>query len=210
MPAGGFSQLLPDEDPVRYGSLARNAERQLDRLIERVDDPQRRLALPVFMALSAADAVVNAAAARRWFCRQLVGPRALLWYASAPAPADDCRFVELRASDAWPGIIDLAHPALPIAPDDRRYGVAADYLDCEHYYWDTDTPNWLICADSRYTPANSAIRYGEITGQNLAAQVVRRLTYNPDFDALVARILGFLAKSPWPSPPLPELKPGSP
>ena len=59
MPAGGFAQLLPDEDPVRYGSLARNAERQLDALIERVDDRERLLALPVFMALSAADAVVE-------------------------------------------------------------------------------------------------------------------------------------------------------
>ena len=126
MPAGGFAQLLPDEDPVRYGSLARNAERQLDALIERVDDRERLLALPVFMALSAADAVVDSAAARRWFCRQLIGPRALIWYASGASPPDDCRFVELRASDRWPGILDLAHPALPIAPDDRRYGVAAD------------------------------------------------------------------------------------
>jgi esterase/lipase len=210
MPAGGFAQLLPDEDPVRYGSLARNAERQLDALIGRVDDRQRRLALPVFMALSAADAVVDPAAARRWFCRQLIGPRDLIWYASGAEPPDDCRFVELRASDHWPGILDLSHPALPIAPDDRRYGAAAGYADCEHYYWETDTPAWLICADPQKTPANSKVRYGEITQQNLAAHVVRRLTYNPDFDALVARTLTFIAASPWPSPPLPEPKPATP
>jgi esterase/lipase len=209
LPAGGFAQLLPDEDPVRYGSLARNAERQLDALIERVDDRERLLALPVFMALSAADAVVDPAAARRWFCRQLIGPRALIWYTSGASAPDDCRFVELRASDPWPGILDLAHPALPIAPDDRRYGARAAYADCEHYYWETDTPAWLICADPEKTPANSAVRYGEITGQNLAAHVVRRLTYNPDFDALVARILTFIAASPWPAPPLPEPKPAT-
>ena len=37
-PADGFAQLLPDDDPVRYGSIARNAERQLDALIERLDE----------------------------------------------------------------------------------------------------------------------------------------------------------------------------
>ena len=207
MPAGGFAQLLPDEDPVRYGSFARNAERQLDELIERVQDRGRLLPLPVFMALSAADAVVDATAARRWFCRQLIGPRDLVWYTSGAKSPDDCRFVESRPSDQLPGILDLAHTALPIPPDDRRYGAAADRPDCAHYYWETATPNWLICADPENTPANSGVRYGEITEQNLAAHVIRRLTYNPDFDALVDRILAFIAASPRPVPPVPEPKP---
>ncbi len=46
--------------------------------------------------------------------------------------------------------------------------------------------------DPEKTPANSAVRYGEITEQNLAAHVMRRLTYNPDFDALVGEILAFI------------------
>ena len=91
-----------------------------------------------------------------------------------------------------------------------RYGAAAPYADCAHYYWETDTPNWLICADLENTPASSAVRYGEITARNLAAHVIRRLTYNPDFDALVARILTFIAAAPWPAPPLPEPKPATP
>ena len=102
---------------------------------------------------------------------------------------EDCRFVETRAGAAPPAILDLAHRALPIAPDDPRYGAAGDQLDCGHYYYETDTPNWLICLDPGKTPANSEIRYGEITERNLAAHVMRRLTYNPDFAALADEIL---------------------
>ena len=184
-PADGFAQLLPDDDPVRYASIARNAEVELDALIDRLEERRRPLALPVFMALSANDAVIDPEAARRWFCRELIGPRALIWYAHGGAPLEGCRFAEARASDRVPGILDLAHPALPIAPDDRRYGVAGDHVECGHYYWETDTPNWLLCLDPTKTPANSAVRYGEISAPNLAAYVMRRLTYNPDFDALV-------------------------
>jgi hypothetical protein len=119
----------------------------------------------------------------------------------------DCRLVEVRASDRPPEILDLAHPALPIARDDRRYGAAAGYFDCAHYYWETRTPKWLLCVDRTKTPANSAIRYGEITEQNLARYIVRRLTYNPDFDALVRAILEFIDRLPTARPPLPSLKP---
>jgi esterase/lipase len=209
MPADGFAQLLPDEDPVRYASIARNAEVQLEALIDRLEERQRLLELPVFMALSANDAVIDPEAARRWFCRQLIGPRDLIWYAPGGRPLDDCRFAVVRASDPWPGILDLAHPALPIAPDDRHYGVAGDYVDCSHYYWETDTPNWLLCLDPDKTPANSAIRYGEISEQNLAAHVMRRLTYNPDFDALVSEILAFIDRLPSSSAPLPRTKPAA-
>ena len=43
------------------------------------------------------------------------------------------------------------------------------------------------------SPANSEVRYGEITGANLERHVVRRLTYNPDFEALTGAMLEFLA-----------------
>ncbi len=207
--AGGFAEVLPDRDPVRYSSMTRNAGQQLDALIDDVDRRQRLLELPVFLALSADDAAIDVPAAQRWFCRQLIGPRELVWYAPGAEPPTDCRFALARASDPWPGILDLAHPALPIAPDDPHYGVAADYLDCRHYYWQTDTPNWLICLDPGKTPANSEVRYGEITPENLADHVMRRLTYNPDFKGLITSILTFIDGAPRSSPPLPSLKPAA-
>jgi hypothetical protein len=82
---------------------------------------------------------------------------------------------------------------VPIAPDNPRYGADAAYHDCSHYYWEEDTPNWLICVDVTKTPANSEVRYGEILPANLQHHLMRRLTYNPDFAAMAGAMLAFLA-----------------
>jgi esterase/lipase len=200
---GGYSQLgpqrrwarlLPDYDPVRFESLPRSAEMQRTRLVEEVVAQDALLAFPVFLAISADDVEVDPGAARAWFCQRLSGPRRLIWYTTAPAHSTDCRFVSERASVAAPYILDLSHVALPIAPDNPRYGANATYNDCSHYYWEDDTPNWLICVDVTKTPANSELRYGEITEANLLRHVIRRLTYNPDFEAMVGLMLEFLAE----------------
>jgi hypothetical protein len=115
----------------------------------------------------------------------------LIWYTTAPARSADCRFVAERSSAAASGILDLSHVALPIAPDNPRYGVDGAYHDCSHYYWE-NSPNWLICVDVTKTTTNSELRYGEITEWNLQRHVMRRLTY-PDFEALVGAMLAFLA-----------------
>ena len=46
--------------------------------------------------------------------------------------------------------------------------------------------------DETKTTANSDIRYGEITAANLQRHIVRRLTYNPDFESMVGLMLAFL------------------
>jgi dienelactone hydrolase len=191
-PQGRWARLLPDYDPVRYESLPHHAEIQRARLVEEVVARDALLEVPVFLAISADDAEVDPGAARDWFCRRLSGPRRLVWYATAPARSTDCRFVSERSSAAAPDIMDLSHVALPIAPDNPRYGATGAYLDCSHYYWE-NSPNWLICVDITKTTTNSELRYGEITAANLQRQIVRRLTYNPDFAAMVDAMLAFLA-----------------
>ena len=124
---------MPDYDPVRYESLPRNAEMQRARLVEEVLARDALLEIPVFLAISADDAEVDAGAAREWFCRRLSGPRRLIWYTTAPAPSTDCRFVAERSSAAAPDVLDLSHVALPIAPDNPRYGANGAYNDCSHY-----------------------------------------------------------------------------
>jgi esterase/lipase len=192
-PQGRWARLLPDYDQVRYESLPRNAEMQRARLIEEVVARDAPLEVPVFLAISAVDAEVDPGAARDWFCRRLSGPRRLIWYTAAPARSTDCRFLSERSSAAAPDILDLSHVALPIAPDNPRYGIGGSYHDCSHYYWEEDTPNWLICVDVTKTTANSELRYGEITEANLQRHVIRRLTYNPDFEAMLGVMLAFLA-----------------
>jgi esterase/lipase len=191
-PEGPWARLLPDYDPVRFESLARNAQLQWQRLVEEVDARDTVLDLPVFVAISADDVEVDPGAARDWFCRALTGPRRLIWYTNTPAHSTDCRFIAERSSAAPADILDLSHVGLPIAPDNPRYGAKGGYYDCSHY-WEENSPNWLICVDETKTPANSEIRYGEITEANRQRHIVRRLTYNPDFAAMVGAMLAFLA-----------------
>ena len=48
--------------------------------------------------------------------------------------------------------------------------------------------------DPTKTAANSEVRQGEITEANLQRFVMRRLTYNPDFEAMVESMLTLLAR----------------
>jgi esterase/lipase len=192
MPGQPWARLLPDYDPVRYESLPRNALEQRALLVDEIAGQDAMLQIPIFLVISADDAEVDAGAARDWFCRRLSGPRQLIWYTRTPAPGADCPFVFERSSADSPDILDFSHVALPIAPDNPRYGTKGGYPDCAHYYWE-NSPNWLICVDPTKTSANTDLRYGEITTTNLQQHIVRRLTYNPDFDAMMDAALAFLA-----------------
>jgi esterase/lipase len=188
---GAWPEVFADNDPVRYESLPSNARRQGERLILELARQQGALDLPVFMAVSEDDATVDAEAARRWFCTSVAGPRQMLWYTTAPDTAA-CPFVTERSSGPTQDALDLSHIGLPIDPRNPRYGRASGYRSCLHYYWEKDAPSWFFCSDPALDTANSEVRYGEISEANLDAHVMRRLTYNPDFDRLAADIVAFL------------------
>ena len=190
-PKGGWPEVFADDDPVRYESLPSNAWRQREGLILELARQDGALDLPVFMAISEDDVTVDADAARGWFCTAVAGRRELLWYTAAPTPAD-CRFLTERDSGPTDEALDLSHIGLPVAPQNPRYGRSSGYRSCLHYYWKKDAPSWFFCSDPAKTAANSEVRYGEISAANLDAHVMRRLTYNPDFDHLATELVGFL------------------
>jgi esterase/lipase len=189
---GAWPEVFADNDPVRYESLPSNAQRQGERLILELARQQGALDLPVFMAVSEDDATVDANAARRWFCTSVAGRRQMLWYTTAPGTTAACEFVTERSSGPTQDALDLSHIGLPIDPRNPRYGRDSGYRSCLHYYWEKDAPSWFFCSDPAMTTANSKVRYGEISETNLDAHVMRRLTYNPDFDGLAADLVSFL------------------
>ncbi len=183
--------VFADNDPVRYESLPSNAWRQREGLILELARQEGPVEHPVFIAIGEDDVTVAPEAARNWFCTRVAGRRQMVWYTPAPGPAT-CDFVTERASGPSEEALDLSHIALPVAPANPRYGRASGYRNCLHYYWEKDAPSWFFCADPAKTAANSDVRYGEITPANLDAHVMRRLTYNPDFDQLASEVVGFL------------------
>jgi esterase/lipase len=189
---GAWPEVFADDDPARYESLPSNARRQGERLILELARQEVALDLPVFMAISEDDVSVDPDAARRWFCTSVAGRRQMLWYTAAPGTSAACRFVTERSSGPSQEALDLSHIGLPIGPRNPRYGRDSRYRSCLHYWWEKDAPSWFFCSDPAMTAANSKVRYGEISNANLDAHVMRRLTYNPDFDGLAEALVSFL------------------
>lgn len=115
----------------------------------------------------------------------------------SPSP-ENCRTnpYETENGDAGRAILDIAHIALLAAPDNPRYGASAPIKDCLHYSWEKDTPEGQVCAGllsdgegTRY------LRYGEMSESNLENYILRRLTYNPDFDHMTSEMIDFLERS---------------
>ena len=68
---------------------------------------------------------------------------------------------------------------LPISPDNPHYGINGDYQDFLHY-------------PHAEPPPGKEIVLGACSKENLDRWVIQRLRYNPDFEGMMEKLLGFL------------------
>jgi hypothetical protein len=119
--------------------------------------------------------------------------------ASVVASSDpaQCRSNPYRSDsrDGGGAILDLSHIGLLAAPENPRYGAEAKRNDCLHYPSSSETPERQACVGPAKGEGLSYLRYGEAGDDNLRNYVLRRLTYNPDFDHMALRIIDFLERS---------------
>lgn len=185
--------VLPENDPVSYESVTKQAGTEVQKLALEVVGPRAVVELPVFVAISADDGVSDPDVALDWFCSRLNGPRRMIWYTTdEPQFISRCSFITERQIDRSTGILNVSHAALPVSPKDPIYGAHGTYPSCGQYAYEQGTPEWFSCSDWKKTPQNYNVRYGAISSENLAAHVMRELTYNPDFDRLADNMLAFL------------------
>lgn len=237
-----WGDVFEKRDSLRYNSIAQPSVDAINRLGQELGTREAPRHVPLFMVLSAEDAVADAAAARAWYCSQNVTPRHLLWYSrfpDAPLPTCNCtverrnpRHNESRVcvsvrpgscalpatteggqsplptpencrsnpfasekGDVGSAILDLAHVALLAAPDNPRYGAAALTKDCLHYSLEKETPEGQVCAGQADGGGDRYLRYGEVSEGNLQNYILRRLTYNPEFDQMAGQMIEFLRRS---------------
>ena len=237
-----WGQVFEKHSSFRYHSIAKPSVAATNRLGGELFERTAPRHLPLFMVLSAEDAVADADAARDWFCGQSVMPRHLLWYSRYPdAPFPECRCTvrqrhsrndrsevcvsvrssscvtsprtegrdrplptaetcsrnpyETKNSDPGGAILDLAHIALLAAAENPRYGATAEIYDCLHYSFESETPEGRLCAGLSNGDGYRYLRYGEMSDGNLGNYVLRRLTYNPDFDHMAERMIDFFRRS---------------
>ncbi len=183
-PAAKWYQRCPQTNWVKYQSYAFNAAYQAYALIRDTQQLLDRYTLPqpIFIAQSADDETVTCTGTLDFF-NKLNNPdsRLLLYQREAKANTDPR--IETRTS-YFPEqkILDFSHVCLPFSPDNFYYGEHGQFRDFSHY------PHCVL------KQQGNAVFLGSVHRKNLAQHVMQRLTYNPDFASMLARMDAFLMR----------------
>ena len=196
LPSARWVDIKPDLDIYKYESFTMNAAAQayaLTRVLARQLGKQG-IAIPVFVAASADDITVKTSEILEFVARARHAASKLVLYTTEPEkipPGIPAERLELVDS-AVPGqrILNSAHTAIVMPPDDPHYGAAGEYSNCGHYY-PRDPEKYAACLKH---PGQDL--QGEVTAGNLAKGVLRRLTYNPNFAALKISLQRFIDHLP--------------
>ncbi len=186
--------VLPDGDCFKYESLSNRSICEVYRLLGALQRLQAlaELKMPVFVAASKTDAVVDADAVLEWFAT-LKGPKQMLWYSDGISrlPAG-VKFVPAALPER--AIRTFSHTSLLQAPDNPHYGENGSYFFCTHYYR-LNQEKYRLCKQGKEQCL------GEMFGETEDCQVIRRLSYNPLFDGLLKELSGFLESTCLPRSP---------
>jgi len=187
--------IQDDVDYAKYETFAVNAAYQIYLLTREIDalfDQGRRIEAPVFAALSREDITIDPERALLVLEKYAPSPRnVLVVYAKKPqgkAGQSGGRVYIENSFLADKKVLDFSHVALPIPCDDRHYGNRGGYKSCLHYRDDQEKRRTCLLDDS--------IWKGEISGDNLQAFTVRRLTCNPKYDGMIEKLDEFLRANP--------------
>jgi esterase/lipase len=180
--------VQPDSDCFKYESLAQRGIAEVCRMIDAVRELVRHgdNRIPVFVAASEQDAVLDSGAILEWFER-LSGPRRMLYYTSGQPQVPP---LVKRIPSRFPeqGIRSFAHTSLIHSPANPHYGARGTQRVCAHYYR-LDPPKYARCK------AGEEDCLGEIFGESDDCRTIRRLTYNPLFEEMLDEMRDFIANS---------------
>ena len=196
MPSARWVDIKPDLDIYKYESFTKNAAAQTYALTRVLSGQLRKrgLDIPVFVAASADDMTVKTSVILEFIARARHQLSKLVLYTAEPEkfssaiPAEKVELVNSVVSGQK--ILSSAHTAIVVPPGDKHYGVTGDYSNCVHYY-PHDMEKYAACLKH---PGQDW--QGEITEKNLAAGILRRLTYNPNFAALEVSMRRFIEGLP--------------
>jgi len=196
IPSAKWVGIKPDQDIYKYESLPNNAVAQTYALTQALNIQLQLhgLDIPVFTVASADDMTVDTSVILKFMERALHPSSKLVLYITEPEklppgiPAEKLEVV----NSAVPAqkILSSAHTAIVMPPEDRHYGAAGEYSNCVHYYPD-DMEKYAACLKHPEQDLQ-----GEITEKNLAAGILRRLMYNPNFAALKDSMQRFIDHLP--------------
>jgi esterase/lipase len=196
IPSAKWVDIKPDRDIYKYESFPKNAAAQMYALDKELGArlQAQQISIPVFAAASEDDATVNASATVEFIARVRNPSSKLVLYTTDPAqppPGIPQERIEL-VNSAVPEqhIISSAHTSIVLPGNDTHYGESGEYSNCVHYYPE-EMEKYSVCLAHP-----GQILQGEITDENLKSGVLRRLMFNPHFDALKASLRRFIDNLP--------------
>ena len=183
---GAWSSLHSDNDLYKYESLPKNAAYQFHLLSKSVRENQAVLKMPIMMIGSADDGTVEINTAAQFICDrgESKSNTIIIYRAKKESEAEyssHCNVISFRDSLKF-NVYDFSHLTLPVKPSNAYYGEKQNYINCLHYQGEDD--KYRKCIDDDFV-------FGESSPTNLKLHIIRRLTFNPDFDQTVEDILNF-------------------
>jgi esterase/lipase len=179
-----FGGLITEDNPVKYNSIPINSAAQyfnttLHLKKELRDDKKpwlgERLRMPVMMALTANDSVVDVEYSRNLFHKHFRNPLSRLLIYQQPTTTAQPREVIRKSNFPQRRILNLSHLSLLNAPRNPLFGENGSVLVCNG----NEYPIYQACRrasghwfGAQHTPSPDGI-------------AVARSTYNPDFDFLI-------------------------
>ena len=184
------------DDYARYEAMPMNAmaetyllTRELKQLLER-----QEVTVPVFMAQSADDPVIDVAANQEYFRRRFTHPgsRLLVYRRNLQGIEElDPRVRYFSSFLPAQRIASFSHLSLHIAPTHSHYGVAGDYRSCGQSSGERSPDAVSRCLQALRPWYGEVYRDIPVTVPDPGAMA--RLTFNPRFDEMLDLVDDFIA-----------------
>ncbi len=179
-----------DTDYSRYQTYALNAAWQVLQLLKEIRRMQQSLCLtiPQFVVMSDDDEVVCPQATLDYFELQTHPHTRLIRYSKDKAAHDQYSELDnvIMRNSHFPEqrVLDFSHIAIPFSPRNPHYGREGDFKDFQHY--EHSLARW-------FKPKHNGEPYaGALSPMNLKQYYLQRLTYNPDYHAMVSSLDQFI------------------
>jgi len=175
----------PQESHAKYESFSYHWAAKVCSLMSTIRHRLARtqLNMPVFAALSADDATICPTTFLKLFQQQKNPHSRAIYYSNHPSPINDNRIETHPSAIPEKRILHFSHVCIPIAPSNPYLGEHGEYRDLLHH---EVKPTELD---------HKKIYFGSARDQQHEGEIIARLTYNPYFDEMCAKITDFLRES---------------
>ena len=176
-----------ETDYVKYLSVAVNAVQQVALLTDEITalSQKHNLTCPIFMSLSREDETICSKHAIHFFSNMQHEASQLLLYSMTDCSYNDPR-IQLRLTrEITNRVKNFSHTSIPFAPTNPHYGQHGDYAKASNF----DQQHVIFGAFNRaqVDVCNYLYKIGMMRNER------KELTFNPDFDFLMEKMVGFIA-----------------